>query len=179
MTGKGKLVSVPEARHSGDPLTQFLVEYLQGNTPEGTLDEVYHLVEASRKVALLKGEAAWTPYAERRSLLESAGVVLGGGPATLTEVGRCVFDTIRRPELLELLQVLGSPAAVYEALPNFLDLYAPAFKMSTEQIGPNECRRADTDAPAERAVPRALRVRARHGLHVAPTLRILGGRYQP
>ena len=179
MTGKAKLVSVPEARHSGDPLTQFLVEYLQGNTPEGTLDEVYHLVEASRKVALLKGEAAWTPYAERRSLLESAGVVLGGGPATLTEVGRCVFDTIRRPELLELLQVLGSPAAVYEALPNFLDLYAPAFKMSTEQIGPNECRVQIRMLPPNEPFPRALRVRARHGLHVAPTLRILGGRYQP
>jgi diguanylate cyclase (GGDEF)-like protein len=42
--------------------------------------------------------------------------------------------------MLELLQVLGSPAAVYEALPHFLALHAPAFKMSTEQIGPNECR---------------------------------------
>jgi diguanylate cyclase (GGDEF)-like protein len=140
MTGKDHAISVPRERLSGDPLTQFLVEYLQGNTPEGTLDEVYRLVDASRTVALFNGEAAWTPYAERRRMLESAGVVLGGGPETLTEVGRCVFDTIRRPEMLELLQVLGSPAAVYEALPHFLDLHAPAFKMSTEQIGPNECR---------------------------------------
>jgi diguanylate cyclase (GGDEF)-like protein len=140
MTGKDKEVSVSEGRDSGDPLTQFLVEYLQGNTPEGTLDEVYRLVEISGEVARRNGEAAWTPYAERRSLLESAAAVLGGGPDTLTEVGRRVFNTIRRPDLLELLQVLGSPAAVYEALPNYLDLYAPAFKMSTEQLGPNECR---------------------------------------
>jgi diguanylate cyclase (GGDEF)-like protein len=140
MTGKDKAVSVPEERDSGDPLTQFLIEYLQGNTPEGTLDEVYCLVEGSRNAALVDGEGAWTPYAERRSLLESAAVVLGGGPEILTEVGRCVFDSIRRPEILELLQVLGSPAAVYEALPNFLDLYAPAFTMSTEQLGPNEWR---------------------------------------
>ena len=140
MPGKDKAIPVPPERLSGDPLTQFLVEYLQGNTPEGTLDEVYRLVDASRTVALFNGEAAWTPYAERRRMLESAGVVLGGGPETLTEVGRCVFDTIRRPEMLELLQVLGSPAAVYEALPHFLALHAPAFKMSTEQIGPNECR---------------------------------------
>jgi diguanylate cyclase (GGDEF)-like protein len=140
MTGKGKEVSVPDERDVGDPLTQFLVEYLQGNTPEGTLDEVYRLVEVSRQAARRNGADAWTPYAERRSLLESAAVVLGGGPETLTEVGRCVFDTIRRPELLELLQVMGSPAAVYAALPNFLDLYAPAFTMATEQLGPNECR---------------------------------------
>jgi diguanylate cyclase (GGDEF)-like protein len=140
MTGKEKALPVPEARDSGDPLTQFLIEYLQGNTPEGTLDEVYRLVEASRSVATLQGEEAWTPYAERCSLLGAVGVVLGGGADRLTEVGRCVFNSIRRPELLELLQVLGSPAAVYEALPDFLTLYAPAFKMSTEQLGPNECR---------------------------------------
>lgn len=41
---------------------------------------------------------------------------------------------------MELLQILGSPGAVYRALPNFLDLYAPAFKMATEMLGPNECR---------------------------------------
>src|ERR1700678_4529033 len=139
MTGKDEEVSVPDERDSGDPLTQFLIEYLQGNTPEGTLDEVYRLVEVARKAALRDG-GTWTPYAERRSLLESAGFVLGGGPETLTDVGRCVFDAIRRPEMLELLQVLGSPAAVYEALPNFLDLYAPAFTMATELLGPNECR---------------------------------------
>jgi diguanylate cyclase (GGDEF)-like protein len=139
MTGKDEEVSVPEERDSGDPLTQFLIEYLQGNTPDGTLDEVYRLVEVARKAAQRDG-GTWTPYAERRSLLQSAAVVLGGGPETLTQVGRCVFDAIRRPEILELLQVLGSPAAVYEALPNFLDLYAPAFTISTELLGPHECR---------------------------------------
>ncbi len=140
MTGKDNALSVPGPRDAGDPLTQFLVEYLQGNTPEGTLDEVYRLVEASRKVASMNGEDEWTPFAERRSVLEATGVVLGGGPDALSDVGRCVFNIIRRPELLEFLQVLGSPAAVYAALPNFLELYAPAFTMSTEQLGPNECR---------------------------------------
>lgn len=139
MTGKDKALS-PELRELGDDLTQFLIEYLQGNTPEGTLDEVYRLVEAARKVALCNGEGAWSPFAERRSLLEAAGVVLGGGPDTLAEVGRCVFDTIRRPEIMELLQTLGSPGAVYQALPNFLDLYELAFRMATEMLGPNECR---------------------------------------
>ena len=55
MTGKDDAVSVPGPRDSGDPLTQFLIEYLQGNTPEGTLDEVYRLVEVSRKVAFVNG----------------------------------------------------------------------------------------------------------------------------
>jgi diguanylate cyclase (GGDEF)-like protein len=140
MTGKDNAPAVPAAPGSGDPLTQFLVEYLQGNTAEAALEEVYRLVEASRSLAALNGEDTWTPYQERRSMLEAAGVVLGGGSEALTEVGRCAFNAIRRPELLELLQILGSPAAVYEALPNFIDLYAPAFKMVTELLGPNECR---------------------------------------
>jgi len=123
-----------------DGLTQFLVEYLQANTPEGTFAEVTRLVEASRRAASSQGDGGWTAYAERRSLLEAAGAVLGGGPAALEEVGRRVFDTIRRPELLELLRSLGSPAAVYKEFPGLLHLFAPAFTMSTEILGPNECR---------------------------------------
>ena len=179
MTGKDKAISVPEERDSGDPLTQFLIEYLQGNTPDGTLDEVYRLVEGSRNDALVHGEGAWTPYAERRSLLESAAAVLGGGPEVLTEVGRCVFDAIRRPEILELLLVLGSPAAVYDALPNFIDLYAPAFTVSTEQLGPNECRVQMRMRPPNEPFAELCRVRVRHDLHVAATLRLLGSRDQP
>jgi diguanylate cyclase (GGDEF)-like protein len=140
MTGKDNALSSPEERDSGDVLTQFLIEYLQCNMPPGTLDEVYQLVEAARKAATLTDDRPWTPYAERRSMLEATGVVLGGGADSLTEVGRSAFNSIRRPELLELLLVLGSPAAVYETLPHFLDLYAPAFKMTTELLGPNECR---------------------------------------
>ena len=49
--------------------------------------------------------------------------------------------------------MFGSPAAVYEALPNFLELYAPAFTMSTEQLGPNECRVEMRMVGTEQAFP--------------------------
>jgi diguanylate cyclase (GGDEF)-like protein len=140
MTAQDDASSSAGQRGSGDVLTQFLIEYLESTTPEGTLDEVYRMVEAWRGVATLAGDRFWTPSTERRCMLEAAGVVLGGGADSLTEVGRSAFNSIRRPELLEFLRALGSPAAVYESLPTFLNLYAPAFKMSTELVGPQECR---------------------------------------
>jgi diguanylate cyclase (GGDEF)-like protein len=138
--GNDRSTSLIGERNGGDVLTQFLLEYLEGNTPEGTLEAVYRLVDVSRKVSTVTDAAAWTPYQERRSLLEAAGVVLGGGPDALTRVGQCVFDSIRNPQRMEMLRSLGSPAAVYEALPSFVGLYAPAFTMATELLGPNECR---------------------------------------
>ena len=130
----------PFEADTGDVVSQFMIEYLQQNTPEGTLEEVYRVAEESRKARMLGVDDAWTPYARRRSLLEAAGVVLGGGPDALREVGRCVFDTIRRPERMEIFQALGSPAAVYEALPSFIEVFGPSFRLQTEMTGSYECR---------------------------------------
>jgi diguanylate cyclase (GGDEF)-like protein len=124
----------------GDVVSQFLTEYLQQNTPEGTLEEVYRVAEATRHADTQSNGGAWTPYLQRRSLLEAAGVVLGGGPEALKVVGRCVFDSIRRPERMELFQALGSPAAVYDALPGFVEAFGPSFRMTTEMVGSHEYR---------------------------------------
>jgi diguanylate cyclase (GGDEF)-like protein len=140
MTMPAEVCAAADPADSADLLTRYLIEYLQENTPEGTLDEVYRLAGEARRTALQIDGAEWTPYWRRRSLLEATRVVLGGGPEVLTAVGRCVFKSIQRPERMELFQTLGSPAAVYEALPTFIELYGPAFSMKTEMIGPDECR---------------------------------------
>ncbi len=137
---RGQMLLEPFEADAGDVISQFLVEYLQQNTPEGTLEEVYRVAEESRKARAQVVGGAWTPYARRRSLLEAAGVVLGGGPDALREVGRCVFDAIRRPERIEIFQALGSAAAVYDALPAFLEVYGPSFRLKTDMTGEYECR---------------------------------------
>jgi diguanylate cyclase (GGDEF)-like protein len=140
MTAREGVLSEPFEADSSDVISQFMIEYLEQNTPEGTLQEVYRIAGESRKVATDGDAGAWTPYARRRSLLEAAGVVLGGGPEALEAVGRCVFNSIRRPARMEMFQALGSPAAVYEALPGFIEVYGPSFVMQTSMIGPYECR---------------------------------------
>jgi len=139
-TARERMPTEPFDVDSGDVISQFLVEYLQQHTPEGTLEEVYRVAEESRKLGTHVADVAWTLYARRRSLLEAAGAVLGGGPDSLREVGRCALDSIRRPEQMEILQALGSPAAVYEALPGFIEVFGPAFRLKTDIVGPYECR---------------------------------------
>jgi diguanylate cyclase (GGDEF)-like protein len=138
MIGGEEELAVAAEPDIADVLTCFLIEYLQENTPAGTLDEVYRLADESQQFALELG-VTWTPHSRRRSLLEATGVVLGG-PDALMAVGRCVFDSIRRPERMEIFQTLGSPAAVYEALPTFIEVSGTAFRMATELLGPTECR---------------------------------------
>jgi diguanylate cyclase (GGDEF)-like protein len=140
MTTREVVLSEPFEADSDDVISQFMIEYLQQNTPEGTLEEVYRVAGESWKAATHGGKDAWTRYARRRSLLEAAGVVLGGGPEALEVVGRCAFNSIRRPERMEIFQALGSPAAVYEALPDFIDAYGPSFRLKTEMKGSYECR---------------------------------------
>ena len=80
-------------------------------------------------------------------------MVLGGGPDGVAEVGRCVFDTIRRPERMEIFQALGSPAAVYEALPGFIEVFGPSFRMKTEMTGSVRVPDRDRDAGANEPFP--------------------------
>ena len=88
----------PFEADTGDVVSQFMIEYLQQNTPEGTLEEVYRVAEESRKARMLGAPTTpGRPTPRRRSLLEAAGVVLGGGPDALREVGRCVFDPFAGP----------------------------------------------------------------------------------
>jgi hypothetical protein len=110
-TGELSIPALTE-QDSGDVLTRFLVEYLYQNTPPGTLEEVYRLADVSHLAEQLGPDAGWSPYVRRRSLLEAAAVVLGAGADALTAIGQCVFNSIRRPELMEAFQALGSPEAV-------------------------------------------------------------------
>jgi diguanylate cyclase (GGDEF)-like protein len=138
MTGREEELEATAEPDISDVLTLFLIEYLQENTPAGTLEEIYRRADQSRHFALENG-AEWTPYSRRRSILEATGVVLGG-PDALMAVGRCVFDSIRRPERMEIFQTLGSPAAVYEVLPSFIEVSGTAFRMATDVLGLTECR---------------------------------------
>jgi hypothetical protein len=147
MTSREHAVSAPVGGVLDDALTQFLVDYLQDSlidslqepTPEATLDDVLRAADRSRVVAARNEDEALGPYAQRRHLLEAVGVMLGG-PDTLQKVGRRFFASIRNPERVELLQALGSPTAVYEALPELIEIFGLAFEMRTETLRKDECR---------------------------------------
>jgi hypothetical protein len=128
-----------------DVLTSFLIDYLQeflieslqeASTAEGTLDDVLRAADRTRQAAPPRPLNA---YVQRRRLLEAVGVSLGGSDA-LVQVGQHFFDSIRSPERMELLQALGSPNAVFVALPELIETLGLAFDLTTEPQGTYSCR---------------------------------------
>jgi hypothetical protein len=63
-TGEQSIPALSE-QDSSDVLTGFLVEYLEQNTPEGTLEEVYRLAEASHLAEKPEADADWSHYVRR------------------------------------------------------------------------------------------------------------------
>jgi diguanylate cyclase (GGDEF)-like protein len=121
-------------------LTQFVIGFLRGRTPEGTLEEIFGLAGETRSARELCDVNAWSSYRQYRNLLEATGKVLGGGPEALTAVGLHTLDTIRNPELMETLRALGSPATAYEAFAGGINSFAPAASATIQAIAPNEFR---------------------------------------
>ena len=84
------------AHDFGGILTQYVVGYLQRETPEGTLARVLELAGETRGVAVLRDATTRSSYGGYRRLLEATSHVLGG-PAALAKVGAHVFDSIQSP----------------------------------------------------------------------------------
>jgi diguanylate cyclase (GGDEF)-like protein len=134
-----------EQSESGDRdfsgvLTQYVVGYLQTCEPEGTLEQVLRSADETRTAIALSDANMWSSYAQVRRLLEATGEVLGGSSA-LTAVGKHVNEngSSQSPEIAEALTALGSPAAVFAALPGFFTSTVPIAESLTGNIGPNEC----------------------------------------
>jgi len=135
--------SVDEHQHEGRDFcgifTQYIVGYLRSCTPEGTIERILAEAGEKRPVSLLNDAGSWSSYAQYRGLVESMSAILGG-PSIMAEVGHHAFDSIESPELSEALAALGSPAAVYAALPAISESTAPLVEIRTQDVGPNECR---------------------------------------
>jgi diguanylate cyclase (GGDEF)-like protein len=116
-------------------LTQYIVGFLQTATPEGTLEYVLRTAGETRTADELSDPNTRSSYTQYRSLLEAVSHALEG-PSSLVMLGSHVFDSIQSPELTESMVSLGSPAAVYAALPGLST--TPAVELQTESAGENE-----------------------------------------
>ena len=67
--------------------TRLVVEYLRDKMPPGTLGSVLEVAGETRSMDVLLDDASWSSYEQVRSLLEAAGVVMGG-PRSLAPIGR-------------------------------------------------------------------------------------------
>ena len=136
---KRRVVSAESAdRDFSGIFSRYVISYLQTRTLEGSLERVLRSAGETRSATTLSDSSTWSSYAQLRKLLEATSAVLGG-PSTLSAVGEHVFDSIRSPEMSEAYVALGTPAAVYAAMPGMNGSSAPLVELTTESIGPNEC----------------------------------------
>jgi diguanylate cyclase (GGDEF)-like protein len=139
MTKRRAAQAEPADRDVSGFVLKYLISYLQTCESEGTLERILQNAGEHRTLQELTSGTTWSSYAQFRRLLESTGNLLDG-LATLSEVGRHVFDLIQTPALSESLSALGSPAAMFSTMPGLMLSTLPVVELLTEDMGPHEAR---------------------------------------
>ena len=108
--------SIEAGRHFSGTPTRLVAEYVRAHAPAGTLEAVLAEANDRRELRDVLDDGAWSPYDTFRSFLEAAGRALGG-IEQLTEVGRAApLVPPTSAQRTEMLQALGSPAALYASV---------------------------------------------------------------
>jgi diguanylate cyclase (GGDEF)-like protein len=134
-----KVEKTESGRDFSGVITRYLLSFLQTSTPPGTIERVLHDAGETRPMEVLCDASGWSSYDQYRRLLEATARELGG-VAKLKDIGQSVYDVMLSPDLAEAMSALGSPGAVYAALPGLSDSIATCLEMHTESLGPDECR---------------------------------------
>ena len=122
-------------RHFAGVTTSFLIEYLRTQMSASAIDELLSCAGERRTAHELADDSSWSSYGEVRRLLEATVEALGDG-RRLRELGTA--DVVSLPEFSTLLQVLGSPAALYRDLGELAAHFSPVTEMVTHEVSATE-----------------------------------------
>ncbi len=118
-------------------LNYYVLDYLETQTPAGTVERVLQAAGERRPTDVMRDTAGWSSYDQFRRLLEATGAVVN---EPLSCIGRHVPESDDSADLMGMLASLGSVEAVLEALPALVNASTPCLQVRTECVGPNECR---------------------------------------
>ena len=124
-------------RHFAGTTTHWLVAYLRDRGEPGALERMLEMAGETRSLETLCDDAAWTSYDAFRRLLEAAAVVLGS-PERLLGPGMNAFASVATPDYTAMLQMLGSPAALYRDVGTAGASVSPLVVQHGEEVGPTE-----------------------------------------
>jgi len=125
-------------RHFAGSMTLYLVNYLADRTNPETLDEILRRAGETRGADELRDEATWSSYWQLRRLLEATSEVLGGRQHLFAAAADS-WNHMTTPSSTEMLQALGSPAALYASLGETPEILTTVLDLEAEESGPNEC----------------------------------------
>jgi diguanylate cyclase (GGDEF)-like protein len=122
-------------RHFAGVTTHFLIAFLESRLDHAAVEAVLHRAHESRSVAELIDDTTWSSYPQMRSLLEAAAEALGGS-AALRRVGTAA--TVAMPEFTSVLQAMGSPGELFQAMADLSAHFSPILTMTARQTAPTE-----------------------------------------
>jgi len=117
--------------------TRWLVAHVRDTEGAGAVDRILELAGETRDADTLCDDATWSSYAQFRRLLEASSTVLGG-PEHLMGAGLNAFASLSTPDYTEMLQSLGSPAALYREVAAAGVAISPIVVQRSEEVGPTE-----------------------------------------
>ncbi len=126
-----------EGRDFAGNLTELVIRHLQRNAPPGALAEALALAGETRSPASLCESTTWSSYAQFRRLLEATATTLGG-IERLADIGGQLFTDLTEHDFIEMLQALGSPAAMYAEMDSVTATSMPNTAVGAEEVGPTE-----------------------------------------
>jgi len=124
-------------RHVSNTLFRLALEHAERVGGTGTIAGILEQAGENRPLGELFDDSAWSSYGQLRRLLEATGEVLGG-VEPLTGVDESAdMASGSMPSATEMLQLMGSPHALFEGLGNKGS--AMTFtQLTTEQTEPSE-----------------------------------------
>jgi len=123
-----------DGQHFAGVNTQSLLRHLYSLTRPGLVEDILRVAGEPRSPAELMDDGTWSTYDQFRRLLEASAEVLGGTDE-LRNIGRSMFTELSDHDYMEILQALGSPAALYA---NLNAVSAPVMRVvgcETEEAG--------------------------------------------
>ena len=125
-------------RHVGGTLTRMVVEHFRTHVGPDSVAELLRRAGEHRDMAVLLDDGAWSSYGQFRRLLEAAAEMLGGVDR-LVDIGHSAAVAAgSMPAATEMLQALGSPAALFEMIGSGQNGILTIVEATVEERGPTE-----------------------------------------
>jgi diguanylate cyclase (GGDEF)-like protein len=124
-------------RHVSNTLLRLALEHAEQVGGSGTMAEIVEQAGEDRPLAEVLDDSGWSSYGQFRRLLEATADVLGGVEPLAHVDESADMASGSMPSATEMLQLLGSPHALFEALGNKGGAVTFA-QLTTEQTGPSE-----------------------------------------
>jgi diguanylate cyclase (GGDEF)-like protein len=126
-----------QERHVAHVAVRMVLEHVARECGDDAMSRVLTLAGERRPLAVMVEDAEWSSYGQFRRLLDAAGEVLGGHER-LARMATADLTGGSMPSSTEMLQLLGSPSALFAEVAQGHNGMMTFLEQGGEQTGPTE-----------------------------------------